>query len=47
MRAIIIAHVIIWSFFLLALTPWLLMARNAMDTCQMSYSYATCVTVLR
>ena len=47
MRAIIIAHLFMWAFFALALTPWIMWAKSAMDTCQFKYSYATCVTVLR
>ena len=47
MRSIIIAHLCLWVFFALDLTPFLMWAQSALDQCQLRFSYATCVTVLR
>ena len=47
MRSIIVAHLIIWTTFLFMLTPWLMLASDAMDKCLVKHSTDTCVTTLR
>ena len=47
MRSIIIAHVFIWLVFILAITPWYMLASNAMSACELRHSHEVCVTLLR
>lgn len=33
--------------FLLALTPWIILSHEAMNTCLVNHSHATCINTLR
>lgn len=44
---ITLALTICWTLLALALVPWLSLASDAMRSCQLKYSYETCVNTLR
>ena len=44
---LIMAYILTYAVLMLAIAPWLFAASEALDTCQLKFSYETCAYSLR